>query len=111
METSHKTLRDYSKAWLDILKKLRDAKIQHEVKLPHLVAVGVQSAGKSSLLEAISTDRRSPRPRWMKVAKGILKRLPLSAGYNIDRALTSMLVLFYELPQPGRTKTYPDQPR
>ncbi|KAJ7498302.1 P-loop containing nucleoside triphosphate hydrolase protein [Mycena galericulata] len=55
MDTSLKTLRDYSKARLDILKQLRDAKIQQEVDLPHIVAVGVQSAGKSSVIEAIST--------------------------------------------------------
>ncbi|KAJ6631972.1 P-loop containing nucleoside triphosphate hydrolase protein [Mycena sp. CBHHK59/15] len=55
MNNSPKTLRDYSKARLDILKWLRDAKIQHDVGLPHIVAVGTQSVGKSSVIEAIST--------------------------------------------------------
>ncbi|KAJ7465067.1 P-loop containing nucleoside triphosphate hydrolase protein [Mycena latifolia] len=55
MDASLKTLRDYSKARLDILKQLRDAGIQQEVELPHVVAVGVQSAGKSSVNEAVST--------------------------------------------------------
>ncbi|KAJ7097456.1 P-loop containing nucleoside triphosphate hydrolase protein [Mycena epipterygia] len=55
MNTSLKTLRDYSKARLDILKQLRDAKIQAEVELPCIVAVGIQSVGKSSVIEAIST--------------------------------------------------------
>ncbi|KAJ7066228.1 P-loop containing nucleoside triphosphate hydrolase protein [Mycena amicta] len=55
MDTSVKTLRDYSKARLDILKLLRDADIDQEVELPHIVAVGIQSVGKSSVNEAIST--------------------------------------------------------
>ncbi|KAJ7767691.1 P-loop containing nucleoside triphosphate hydrolase protein [Mycena metata] len=55
MDTSLKTLRDYSKARLDILKLLRDAEIHQEVELPHIVAVGIQSVGKSSVNEAIST--------------------------------------------------------
>ncbi|KAF8210817.1 P-loop containing nucleoside triphosphate hydrolase protein [Mycena galopus ATCC 62051] len=88
-ETSHKTLRDYSKAWLDILKKLGDAQIQHEVKLPHLVAVGAQSAGKSSLLETIST---------LKLPRGVgtctkcpmefrLEQSAASASLSVDIAL------------------------
>ncbi|KAJ7905222.1 P-loop containing nucleoside triphosphate hydrolase protein [Mycena leptocephala] len=55
LDTSLKTLRDYSKARLDILKQLRDADIQQEVELPRIVAVGIQSVGKSSVIEAIST--------------------------------------------------------
>ncbi|KAJ6562382.1 P-loop containing nucleoside triphosphate hydrolase protein [Mycena capillaripes] len=57
MDTFFKTLRDYSKARLDILKQLRDAGIEPEVELPQIVAVGNQSVGKSSLMEAISTFR------------------------------------------------------
>ncbi|KAJ6494319.1 P-loop containing nucleoside triphosphate hydrolase protein [Mycena sanguinolenta] len=85
MGTSHKTLRDYSKAWLDILKKLGDAQIQHEVKLPHLVAVGAQSAGKSSLLETIST---------LKLPRGVgtCTKCPMEFRLEQSAASASLLV-------------------
>jgi hypothetical protein len=74
MDASPRTLRDYSKARLDILKLLRDAgcvhsepllrslsdnptRIHQEVEIPHIVTVGLQSVGKSSVNEAISTVR------------------------------------------------------
>ncbi|KAJ7244653.1 P-loop containing nucleoside triphosphate hydrolase protein [Mycena haematopus] len=55
MDTSLKTFRDYSKARLDIQKLLRDPEIHQEIEFPHIVAVGIQSVGKSSVNEAIST--------------------------------------------------------
>ncbi|KAJ7604371.1 P-loop containing nucleoside triphosphate hydrolase protein, partial [Mycena polygramma] len=55
MNTSFPTLRDFTQARLDILKQLRDAGVQQEIELPQIVAVGVQSVGKSSVMEAIST--------------------------------------------------------
>ncbi|KAJ7616329.1 P-loop containing nucleoside triphosphate hydrolase protein, partial [Mycena polygramma] len=55
MNTSFSTLRDFTQARLDILKQLRNAGIQQEIELPQIVAVGIQSVGKSSVMEAIST--------------------------------------------------------
>ncbi|KAJ7331008.1 P-loop containing nucleoside triphosphate hydrolase protein [Mycena albidolilacea] len=65
MDASRKTPRDHFKALLDILKQLRGAGIQREVKLPCIVAAGVQSAGKSSVMEAITTrPAETPARRW-----------------------------------------------
>ncbi|KAJ7689662.1 hypothetical protein B0H17DRAFT_1202115 [Mycena rosella] len=55
MGTSPRTLRDYSKACLDILNRLRDAKIEQEIQLPSIVTVGIQSVGKTSVIESLST--------------------------------------------------------
>ncbi|KAJ7809021.1 P-loop containing nucleoside triphosphate hydrolase protein [Mycena olivaceomarginata] len=64
MDASRKTPRDHFKALLDILKQLRGAGIQREVKLPCIVAAGVQSAGKSSVMEAITTVGSLFYVRW-----------------------------------------------
>ncbi|KAF8189095.1 hypothetical protein K438DRAFT_956149 [Mycena galopus ATCC 62051] len=59
MNTSFKTLRDYSKTRLEILNQLHDAGIEQEIDLPQIVAVGNQSVSKSSLMETISTLKLS----------------------------------------------------
>lgn len=42
------------KRLFDIVDKLRELDVNHELSLPQLVVCGSQSSGKSSVLEAIS---------------------------------------------------------
>jgi GTP1/Obg family GTP-binding protein len=42
------------KRLFDIVDKLRELDVNHELSLPQLVVCGSQSTGKSSVLEAIS---------------------------------------------------------
>jgi GTP1/Obg family GTP-binding protein len=45
---------DDEKRLFDIVDKLRELDVNHELRLPQLVVCGSQSSGKSSVLEAIS---------------------------------------------------------
>ncbi|KAJ6507010.1 P-loop containing nucleoside triphosphate hydrolase protein [Mycena sanguinolenta] len=92
MDTSPKTLRDYSKARLDILERLRDAGIEQEIEPPHMVVAGTQSAGKSSVLEAMSTSSSS-YPAALEHAQGTcpmefrLEHSPDSTSLSVQIAL------------------------
>ncbi|KAL4465333.1 hypothetical protein ABPG72_017087 [Tetrahymena utriculariae] len=71
---------DNIKEVIKVINELRDIGLQTEIQLPKIVAIGVQSSGKSSLLESITRIDLLPR------GSGIVTRCPLEIRFIEDRS-------------------------
>jgi len=94
-------LYDNMRKLISIIDELKDVGVQQYIQLPRIAVVGTQSAGKSSLLEAIVGIDFLPR------GEGVVTRRPLELRLvHVSPTEGEDFKPYAEFPKDGKTKYY-----
>jgi len=94
-------LYDNMRKLISIIDELKDVGVQQYIQLPRIAVVGTQSAGKSSLLEAIVGVDFLPR------GEGVVTRRPLELRLvHVSPTAGEDFKPYAEFPKEGKTKYY-----